>query len=724
MSGTLRRTLSGLLYLAWATLTVACAEDKRLQQTVTFQEPAQSLKSVCQKLSRSTGVVLFPVPPLDKEIVLVDAANLPLKALMDALAHALDAEWSAQPNGAYRLSRPPKRALERRQKDDAAIADAFRRAMEQELKQSEQQAWTREALQQSLQEAAALLRAMTTGEQIGFAERRRLVLQGRALNPVSRLVMRLLLRMDPKQLTNIPVGEVRVFSNRQGRFLTPFGFDVSPLLQQYAQEQNLLSVAWHDSQVGIAQAEQDYCQKHSRPESPLTLSWGDLPNTKPLSAASLSVYLSVGRVAGDAFSVDATVVDTATGSVYTYGEYFPLPTEASQPLPKGAWRQQPMHWSEESRLLAQAASSFSATFYTLEGDQPPYVLTQAHQRVVDPALVEPHSTITTDLLRSYARAISKPLVALTMDRTLTEYAIDPNLKGMIISGRDKLEQHIRFLQAYEWNEVSSVLVAKPVYASYAWGDRFDRAGVSRVSARVLQRGYATLNDRLEWAQVEAPYTDDCGARWAALRGATQFMYTAPHAVERMLNRLPARERETLLKGDPIRLDKASPLLREEIIRLVYRVDGATVRKAVPLAYNGEINPEANARRIPNAVFPDGIPLDSTVQLLVGEIAVYIPQCSGYLVAQTEPLWELLEGLSDAEKRARAEATVALFGLERIYTLEVRLPDEETIIQVGGSGIREFRPLHEKPVRWRELPADVRQQLEASVRGETPATDSP
>lgn len=113
MSGTLQRTLLGLLYLGWATLTVACAEDKRLQQTVTFHEPAQSLKSVCQKLSRSTGVVLFPVPPLDKEIVLVDAASLPLKALMDALAHALDAEWSAQPNGAYRLSRPPKRALER-----------------------------------------------------------------------------------------------------------------------------------------------------------------------------------------------------------------------------------------------------------------------------------------------------------------------------------------------------------------------------------------------------------------------------------------------------------------------------------------------------------------------------------------------------------------------------------------------------------------------------------
>lgn len=265
----------------------ASEDDTRLSQTVSVQERAQTVAQVLQKLTRQTNVALFPAPPLDKEILIIDADKIPLKSLMDALADALDAEWFKQPNGSYRLSRPAKRAMERRQQDDAALKTSLRKAIEREAKASDEFRWTQANLREQIRAAReSLSHLLDTPDARESAQREQLLTLSRQLNPVERLLWRILQKLDIQKLLNIPLRERRVFSNQAGRFLEPIGLDVTPLLRQFAQEQSLLSVVWHDPQAGVGALEERHRERRGY-ESPLTFHWGSLPDTKPVDPSAL-----------------------------------------------------------------------------------------------------------------------------------------------------------------------------------------------------------------------------------------------------------------------------------------------------------------------------------------------------------------------------------------------------------------------------------------------------
>lgn len=330
-----------------------------------------------------------------------------------------------------------------------------------------------------------------------------------------------------------------------------------------------------------------------------------------------------------------------------------------------------------------------------------YRLDKARLRLLDPAITEPHSMITTDLLRSYARAHGKALVAVPHEDALLQIAAR-SITQAIQSGRDRLELHAIVLQKHEWSERNGVLIAKPLRVSYCWGDRFDRVGVSRMTARVLQRGYLTLNDRLEWAQVESPYGSH-GEFWASWRGATAFRHTSPHTIARFLNRLSEQERKSLLEGATVRLYQMSPALRNALIHLTYYADA-------PVSLSPR---EPDAIDIPNAIFPMGLPAESVFRVRSNDEACYIPQRADALQESPTPL-ELSQASPEGESDTAALDEIAgLFGVERFYELELVLPDGRTI-RLGS--ISEFRPLAEKPMRWRELPQSVREELTRLMKG--------
>ena len=89
----MRRTSAclGLLFvmLGWCV-------DEPLQQRVSYDKPAQTLKTLLRDLSAQTNLKLYAAPPLDQEIVLVAVQEMPLKELMEHLAYAVDGEWIAE----------------------------------------------------------------------------------------------------------------------------------------------------------------------------------------------------------------------------------------------------------------------------------------------------------------------------------------------------------------------------------------------------------------------------------------------------------------------------------------------------------------------------------------------------------------------------------------------------------------------------------------------------
>jgi hypothetical protein len=53
--------------------------DEPLQQRVSYDKPAQTLKTLLRDLSAQTNLNLYAAPPLDAEIVLVAVQEMPLQ---------------------------------------------------------------------------------------------------------------------------------------------------------------------------------------------------------------------------------------------------------------------------------------------------------------------------------------------------------------------------------------------------------------------------------------------------------------------------------------------------------------------------------------------------------------------------------------------------------------------------------------------------------------------
>lgn len=689
----------GLVWLSMLAWGLACADDVRLQQTVSLQEPAQSVAQLFRTLSERTGVQFFPAPPLDREIILVDAEKLPLRTLMDAVADALDAEWFEQPNGSYRLSRTAKRLTDRRRADDEELKQLLPRALEQRIQQVESFHWTREKLAKELRDVRerinALLEAPAESAR-SMPELTELTTQSRRLNPAERLLWRLVGRMDVQRLLNIPVRERRVFSPLRGRYLEPFGFNPQPLLRQFAEEMSLLGVVWHDPTNGIAELDERYTRE--RGSSPLTFLWTATPQPNPVQPHALQLYLEVKRGDSSVFNFTVYVRNVEDGRVYRAWQMLALHPEES-PLPDGEWREQPVQWSEATRMLMGAVQSYGEVAYAnlREAGDPnaAYRLSEAQQRLLDPARTEPHSLFSTDLLRSYARARGKPLVALPHEDHLIEiHAV--YLQQLVFASRTRLAQLERPLQRYTWRERDGVLIALPWQPSYCGGNRFDRDGVSRVSARVTPQGYLTLNDWLEWARVESP-DGRHGEFWAVLRGA-ELLRFATVQTERWLSRLSETERDALLSGAEIRLYQMSPTLRNAILHLVYyHEEGASLRGRT-----------FGVLKLPHALFPNGLPAESVLRVQTLETARYTPKPSkDGLSHGPRPLGEEDQPIAKASSEALAQLE-GLFGVEVIYNLLLTLPDGETALELGS--VRDFRPLTEKPTRWQDLPEAIRLRL--------------
>ena len=78
----MRRVIACLGLLA---IVLGWCVDDPLQQRVSYDKPAQTLKALLRDLSARTNLKLYAAPPLDTEIVLVAVQEMPLKELMEHL---------------------------------------------------------------------------------------------------------------------------------------------------------------------------------------------------------------------------------------------------------------------------------------------------------------------------------------------------------------------------------------------------------------------------------------------------------------------------------------------------------------------------------------------------------------------------------------------------------------------------------------------------------------
>jgi hypothetical protein len=365
------------------------------------------------------------------------------------------------------------------------------------------------------------------------------------------------------------------------------------------------------------------------------------------------LYLVVSRWDPDKFSLEVILVDESIEHVVSHSSGLRsdydgdalLWTSLGAAPPNGA-PPSPVRieWSERTRQFIEAYRAFRL------GKE-----ATSFPEVLDPSKVEPLSTVPSDVLRTYARQRGKSIVALVPDKLawwITRHALQEY---------STLEQClIEFQGDIEVEERAEVLLLKPRWSSYWWGQRLDRQAMDRWLQQVRQRGYLNLADRLALLKMYEPIKRNA---------AVFFLYQKVVAPREslpnfewqigFLNSLTQHQIDRLRAGEPLTLAKLSPAQRERLIHDIYHSEA----RLYPLA---SVEPEEYAARekigrlldqvnLPHVFYPDGLPPNTVIR-----IAKHHPQGAiGFLTTNRAGIWgdfhngitfpfEMLdiEGLSD------------------------------------------------------------------------------
>ena len=689
-----------IAYLGLLAIVLGWCVDDPLQQRVSYDKPAQTLKALLSDLSAQTNLKLYAAPPLDAEIVLVAVQEMPLKELMAHLAYVVDGEWIDEGEGQHRLARTPKVIAKRRQEDREQTLAALRKMLASEEFRRYLEPLTREEVVERVERIRKQLREIATEEReyesLWIFHHNLRAKEWEPLDPQRRLLCRILQQMDLNALVEIPLGERRVFSNVSGRYLLPLRVNLAPLLPQWQTEReafdSVLTSLRHQFTESDKQA-MDYF-------------WWDveIPNAQspPERRAPTKVYLEAQRVDSEAgFLFTLYLVDEA-GRVLASTQY-PLGSvwEGEERWLEQQIREDPtlaklVEWREETRQWLQAW-----TILDSRGEVKPF------PELLDPAKHEPLQFVATDALRSYARHRSLSLVALLDDRLLL-WRGDPSGKpqplASVMSSRDRL-----YMSAE-----GGVLRVKPRLSSLHWDRRESREAMSRWIQRIVERGYITLEDAFDVAHHRI-----FAERYmlALVPGHISFMPDAYRPVLPLLKRW-AREAEANSEGEfQLPLGELAPPQLQQLERIVYNHPHTGVIPQGQAFVRAE-RLTGFAVPLPHAHLPDGLPRDALLHCTIEKIPGVLAERSGVGVwggfSPTQWLQRVFQNESESEpilveERERIQNSLLLPAQREQIGLSVRFsPTYELMLlsRVGfeASGFRPTQGL--KPMRWDEAQSEI------------------
>jgi hypothetical protein len=697
----------GLLFvmLGW------CIDDP-LQQRVSYDKPGQTLKSLLRDLSAQTNLKLYAAPPLDTEIVLVAVQDMPLQTLMEHIAYVVDGEWIAENERQYRLARTPKVVKMRTQQDrEQTLADLREMLASEEFRRLVEPL-TREQVIERIEQIREQLRKLieeNSDKRKFYYQLLKLLDKGWApLSSNHRLLCRILQQIDLNALVDIPIGERRVFSNAPGRYLLPLRVNLTPLIEQWLNERTVLHAVIADPRY---QFDKEILESYDY------LQWvEDILEVQGFSKIHMpeKVYLEVirHRWRGD-FSFSLHLADDQNRCI-TVDYYSPqseweeeeerlarLSKQDSALVQPVEWREETQRWLEAWRMLQS------------KGEIKPF------PDLLDPAKHEPLQFVPSDVVRSYARHKSLPLVALLDDRMLW-WIHFAHPSGQRVARFFTLED------AWEISVKDGVLNLKPYLSSLQWYKRENREAASRWIQQIVACGYLEINNTLE-AEHQPMLAD----LYLWQLGTEHFAYLPDASrsllpfLKDLLNQVESHSESKI----ELTLQRLSPKQIQELERVVYYSRGyVSLLESDKERYDGTVDTGRSVIWLPHAHFPNGLPRDAVLVCKIETKEGVLSQRSGvgvwgrfYDVVDLQLFFD--DSYSDREhlrrQREFIQNSLLVPALRQDLTLSLRVAPY-TIEVISTYKVYGYRPTQGlKPVRWEQLPPEWLKPPDTQEAGEDP-----
>jgi hypothetical protein len=325
--------------------------------------------------------------------------------------------------------------------------------------------------------------------------------------------------------------------------------------------------------------------------------------------------------------------------------------------------------------------------------------------LLDPAKHEPLQFVPSDVVRSYARHKSLPLVAL----------LDDQMLWWIRFARPSGQRVARFFtleDAWEISVKDGVLNLKPYLSSLQWYKRENREAASRWIQQIVACGYLEINNTLE--AEHQPMLADLYL-WQLGTGHFAYLPDASRSLlpflKDLLNQVESRSESKI----ELTLQRLSPNQIQELERVVYYSYGrVSLLESDKERYNGMVDTERPVIRLPHAYFPNGLPRDAALVLKMEREDGVLSQRSGVGVwggfYHATRLWMFLAESNDDDKYIRDHREFIQSSLLLpVQRQQVRLSAQcapYEIVVLTGYEVHGYRPTQGlKPVRWEQLPPE-------------------
>lgn len=201
--------------------------------SVTYSTRGASVGRIVGELRQKTGVTVECDAFVGSEIVLVDVKDVKLSDLLGQIAKVSAGE--VKDNGSYyRLTRSESQRRKSREREVRESAERF--AKEIETRKKELAPFTSATSDQLAGQVQATLKGRKAANDSNYFR----AMQGHdQKSPAGRLAVRALAAFGPKTLAELRPEDRIVYSTRPTPMQRPIPFDLSPILNQYRQEQTL-----------------------------------------------------------------------------------------------------------------------------------------------------------------------------------------------------------------------------------------------------------------------------------------------------------------------------------------------------------------------------------------------------------------------------------------------------------------------------------------------------